>query len=266
MLGVLGIVAGAFSRFDSVGPLTYLVAFVGGFLSFLSPCVLPLVPGYLSVVTGLDLAALSDQQAANRRRVITTTSLFILGFAVVYVPIGAALGGVGSTFSSNKVAFTRFSGVLLVAFALFMIGSVVAKAPWLYQELRFHPRLGALGKGAPVVVGAAFAFGWTPCVGPVSGSIITIAAQSGRAWTGAALLLVYTLGLGIPFLIVGLSLTRMQKLLGRIKRHLDKLVLGSAALMLVFGMLLVTNQLSSLNKHLSNFLEENGMSWVKDYS
>ena len=266
MLGVFEVVAGAFSRFESVGPLTYLVAFAGGFLSFLSPCVLPLVPGYLSVVTGLDVAALSERRGANRKRVIATTSLFILGFAIVYVPIGAALGGIGSTFSTNKILFTRVSGVLLVAFALFLGGSVIAKAPWLYQELRFHPRLGALGKGAPVIIGAAFAFGWTPCVGPVSGSIITIAAQSGRAWTGATLLMTYTLGLGIPFLIVGLSLTRMQRLLSRVKRHLDKLVLTSAALLFVFGMLLVTNQLSTLNKNLSNFLDHHGMTWIKDYS
>ena len=260
------VLAGAFSRFHDVGPLTYFVAFAGGVLSFLSPCVLPLVPGYVSVVTGLDVGALADERRTNRRRIVITTSLFILGFALVYVPIGAAFGGLGATFKGNKIVLTRVSGVVVVAFALFLAGSVVAKAPWLYREMRFHPRLGALGKGAPVIIGAAFAFGWTPCVGPVSGSIITIATESGRAWTGATLLTAYTLGLGLPFMLVGLGIARMQVLMSRIRQHLDKLVVLSAIVMFGFGMLLVTNQLSTLNQNLTHFLDDHGMSWVKDYS
>ena len=117
-----------------------------------------------------------------------------------------------------------------------------------------------------MIIGAAFAFGWTPCVGPVSGSIITIATESGRAWTGATLLTAYTLGLGLPFMLVGLGIARMQVLISRIRQHLDKLVVLSAIVMFGFGMLLVTNQLSTLNQNLTHFLDDHGMSWVKDYS
>ncbi len=260
------VVADVFHTFSSVGPLTYLVAFAAGILSFLSPCVLPLVPGYLSIVTGLDLPTLRDDPKANRRRILTTTALFIGGFAIVYVPLGTAVGAVGQAFREYQHAITRASGVLLIAFALFLAGSIVLKAPWLYQELRFHPRLGPLGRAAPVVLGAAFAFGWTPCVGPVVGSILTIAAESGRAVTGATLLAAYTLGLGVPFLLCGLALGSFSRLTARLQRHFALLTLVSAAIMLVFGVLLVTDQLATLNAHLSRFLQDHGFSWIKDWS
>lgn len=260
------IVAEVFRTFDHVGPLQYLVAFAAGTLSFLSPCVLPLVPGYLSVVTGLDLATLREDPKANRRRILVTTSLFVCGFGVVYVPLGAAVGAVGSAFREYQHVFTRVSGVLLIAFAVFLAGSVVLKAPWLYQELRFHPRLGALGKAAPVVLGAAFAFGWTPCVGPVVGSILTIAAEQGRAFTGATLLATYTLGLGVPFLLCGLALASFTPLLRRVQRHFAVITFVSAAVMLVFGILLVTDSLATLNAHLSRFLQDHGLTWIKDWS
>ncbi len=260
------VIAGVFHRFESVGPGSFLIAFAAGVLSFLSPCVLPLVPGYISIVTGLDLPTLSESRRSNRRRVTITTSLFVAGFAIVYVPIGTAAGAFGSALRTHQAALTRTSGVLLLAFAVFLGASVVVKAPWIYQEFRFHPRFARAGRGAPIVLGAAFAFGWTPCVGPIAGSATTIAAESGRAWTGAALLAVYTLGLGLPFLICGLALSTTTNLLRRVRRHFGAIIVASAIIMAIFAMLLITNQFAILNQHLSNFLQDHGMSWIKDYS
>ncbi len=259
-------IAGVFQRFDSVGPGSYLIAFAAGVLSFLSPCVLPLVPGYLSVITGFDVPTMIEHPDGNRRRIAATTLLFISGFALVYVPIGTVAGAFGETLKSHQSTLTRFSGVAIVAFAVFLGGSVVAKAPWIYQELRFHPRLDRFGRITPLILGMAFAFGWSPCTGPIAGSAATIAIEHGRALTGASLLLVYTLGLGLPFLLCGLLLARATPLLARIKRHYPAIMVGSAAVMLIFGALLVTNKLSVLNKDLSNFLSDHGMGWIKDYS
>ena len=121
-------IAGVFQRFESVGPGSFLVAFAAGILSFLSPCVLPLVPGYLSIVTGLDIPTFETTSRGHRTRIVVTTSLFILGFAVVYVPIGTAAGAFGSTLRSHQSALTRASGVVLIVFAVFLIGSIIAKA------------------------------------------------------------------------------------------------------------------------------------------
>jgi cytochrome c-type biogenesis protein len=258
---ILGLLA-LFSRFDHVGPLTYGLAFAGGVVSFLSPCVLPLVPGYLSVVTGLDLATLEGDSRKHLGRIVASTGLFVFGFALVWVPYGVAASAVGSLLHRHQEQLTRVSGVMILAFSAFLVGSVFLKAPWLYQELRFHPRLGALGRAAPVVLGAAFAFGWTPCIGPVLGSILTIAGNSGRAFTGATLLLAYTLGLGVPFLACGLALGSLGGLLKRVRKHFSMIVIGSAAVMAIFGFLLVTNQLATLSNHLSDFLRHHGFAWL----
>ena len=262
--------AAVFHRFDGagdhIGALTYLLAFFAGIASFLSPCVLPLVPGYVSMVTGLDLTTLEGGVSGNRRRIMLTTGMFVAGFAVVYVPFGMAAAVFGGFLHRHQHQFTRASGVLVLAFAVFLAGSVFLRAPWLYQEKRFHPQLGGLGRLAPFVLGAAFAFGWTPCSGPVLGSILTIAAQHGRAWTGGSLLLAYTLGLGLPFLAFGLALGSLSGLLRWIKPHLGLLVIVSSVVMAVFGVLLLTDQLATLNSHLSNFLDHIGLGWLGNWS
>lgn len=253
-----------FSRFHEVGPFTFVVAFLAGVISFLSPCVLPLVPGYLSIVTGLDIADLEAPRAAQYRRIAGTTGLFVLGFALVNIPLGITASLIGSTFQEHQVLLTRIGGVFVLAFSAFLIGSVFLKAPWLYREFKLHPRLGALGWATPIVVGAAFAFGWSPCVGPIYGSILTLAGESGRAGTGAALLAFYTLGLGVPFLVCGLALGTLRPLLLGMRKHLPAVVIGSALVMAVFGVLLVTNQLADLERSLSTFLRDHGLGWIVD--
>jgi cytochrome c-type biogenesis protein len=222
----------------------YAAAFGGGFVSFLSPCVLPIVPAYISMVTGLDLAEL---QAGDRRhvvRIVRDTGLFILGFGTVFVVLGLTASAIGRSVFRHQLLLTRISGLLVVAMALFLIGSLVLKAPWLYQELRFHPSPSRLGPFAAPVTGVAFGLGWTPCIGPVLSSVLVVASESNAAARGAALLAAYTLGLGVPFLVVGLALGRLGGSLNWVKRHTTAITILSATLLGVLGVLLVFNELT----------------------
>jgi cytochrome c-type biogenesis protein len=249
-------------RISSISPLAYLLAFGGGVISFLSPCVLPLVPGYLSIVTGLDLVTLREGSRRYQGEIALTTGLFILGFGSVFVMLGLSASAIGSSLVDHQDLLTRVSGAVMLAFALFLAGSVFLRAPWLYGELRFHPQVTRYGRAAPLVVGAAFAFGWTPCLGPVLGSILTIAADTQRAWAGATLLAAYTLGLGLPFLACGLALGRLTGALEWVKRHLSAIVVLSAVVIGTFGVLLLFNRLSRVNAQVTDVLDAVHMSWL----
>ena len=237
-----------------VTPLAYLAAFGGGVVSFLSPCVLPLVPGYLSIITGIDLSELEAGSRGNTRRIIQTTSLFVAGFGTVFVMLGIGVSRIGELFKENQELLTRISGAMLLAMALFLLGSLFLQAPWLYQEKRFHPQLGRWGIAAPVVAGAAFGFGWTPCIGPILGSIMTMAANE-RTWAAATLLIAYTLGLGLPFLITGLALGRLSGALTWMKRHTAALVAISALVMATLGTLLILDDLPRVTREIQQALE-----------
>jgi cytochrome c-type biogenesis protein len=252
----------ALQRISNVSPLAYLLAFGGGVISFLSPCVLPLVPGYLSLVTGLDIVTLREGSRRYQGEIALTTGLFIFGFGTVFVLLGLSASAIGGTLVDHQGVLTRVSGALMLAFALFLAGSVFLRAPWLYGELRFHPQVTRYGRAAPVVAGAAFAFGWTPCLGPVLGSILTIAADTHRAWAGATLLGAYTLGLGLPFLACGLALGRLTGALTWVKRHLPAIVVLSALVVGIFGLLLLFDRLSRANAELSKVLDAVHLSWL----
>jgi len=250
------------SRFSDVNVLAYLAAVGGGVVSFLSPCVLPLLPGYLSMVTGLDIATLQDGAAAHRRRVVGTTALFIAGFGTVFVLLGLTASGIGQPLRDHQQVLTRISGALMLAMALFLLGSMFLRAPWLYREKRFHPDLGRFGAAAPLVAGAAFGFGWSPCIGPILGSIYGIAATQRRVWAGGTLLAAYSLGLGLPFLVTGLALDRLGGALGWVKRHYALIVVGSAVVLGGFGVLLMLNELSRLTGDLQRTLTNAHLSWL----
>jgi cytochrome c-type biogenesis protein len=248
--------------FDDVSVLSYFAAFGGGVVSFLSPCVLPLVPGYVSMVTGLDLATLEDGARANTGRIVRTTGAFVAGFGVVFVLLELGLWTIGRTFADNQEMLTRVSGTILLAMALFLLGSLFLRAPWLYQEKRFHPQLGRFGAAAPLVAGAAFGFGWSPCIGPVLASILTIGVSQHNLWGGATLLVAYTLGLGLPFLVTGLALGRLGTTLGWVKRHMPVLVAGSAVILGVFGVLLMFDELSRVSSEMQRALDGTPFEWV----
>ena len=245
-------------------PLTYAVAFGAGVLSFAPPCVLPLVPGYLSIITVLDVGELQESKRANAWAVSRDTGLFVLGFGAVFVSLGVTATSVGSFVFDQQILLTRISGSMVLAMALFMLGSIYLQAPWLCQEMRFQPQLGRYGRAAPTVAGAAFGFGWTPCIGPVLTSVLAIAAASGRASTGAFLLAAHTLGLGIPFLVTGLLVGRLGSSLAWVQRHLQTIVIVSSISLAAFGVLLIFNQLIRITTLLQDLLRAIGLEFLVD--
>jgi cytochrome c-type biogenesis protein len=221
-----------------------LLAFGGGIVSFASPCVLPLVPVYLSVVTGLDLAAAGGGRATA---VVRDTALFVVGFTVVFVLLGTTASAVGAVLLTAHPTAVRLAGAFIIALAVFLAGGQLLAAPRLYRSWGYQLRLRRWRPLAAPAVGAAFGFGWTPCVGPVLASILTVAATRGQVAQGAALLAAYSLGLGVPFLAGGLLLRRLSRPLAWLRRRLRAVTLASAALMAALGVLVLTGQLTVLD-------------------
>lgn len=236
--------------FESVGEAAYLVqltiAFGAGVISFISPCVLPLLPGYLSMMSGYSAAQLEEGDVSNTRmtRVIL---LFILGFTVVFAALGAAATGFGQFLRQNLDAFTQISGLIIIAFGILMVAMAVSNRGFLAvasQERKVHVRPSRLGKWAPPVMGAAFGFGWTPCIGPVLTVILTTAASQDTLGQGVLLLIAYSLGLGVPFLLAGLGLFRF---FGKLKPYLRPINIASGVFLTLFGIVMVTNNLGTLS-------------------
>ncbi len=250
---------------DSVSIGAYLLAFGGGLISFLSPCVLPVVPGYLSVITGVDITAVSDQQGSKWERfkpIFTSTALFILGFSFVFIGLGVSASALGQLLFDNQQLLSQLSGFLVFAMGMFLLGSLITKNPLFFSEARFHPELGRFGKAAPGVAGVAFGFGWTPCIGPVLGSILTIAAGAGGTFAGGSLLAAYSLGLGVPFLLTGLLFGQLTGAFDWFKSHLQGIVIASALSLIGFGILLMTNQLIRITTELQDVLRAVGLEWI----
>jgi cytochrome c-type biogenesis protein len=235
-------------------------AFGAGVLSFVSPCVLPLVPGYLSLMSGLTGAELADARGEAQRRLLRSTLLFVGGFSIVFVALGATASAVGDVLFDHKQVLNRVMGVIVIAMGLFLAG--VASPRLLQAEKRFHVAPSKLGPWAAPVMGVAFAFGWTPCIGPVLSGVLTLAATGDTVWKGAFLLLVYSLGLGVPFVISGLGLARLESTFGWVKRHYRIINFVSGSLLVIFGVLLLTNRLTRIASVLVNFFDTHGLSWV----
>jgi cytochrome c-type biogenesis protein len=243
----------------SAGSVTYLGAFGAGVVSFASPCVLPLVPAYLSIVTGLDVSEIQHGAREHLGRVARDTALFVAGFSAVFILLGLSATAVGRTVFRNKVVLTRVSGAVVVAMALFLLGSLVLRSPWLYQERRFHPSPSRLGPFAAPVAGAAFGFGWTPCVGPVLTSVLAVAGTQRKVGQGAALLGVYSLGLGVPFLVTGLAFGRLAGAFRWVKQHFTALSATSAVALAGFGVLLILNRLAWVTSEVQRALDLVGL-------
>lgn len=223
--------------------VTLAAAFAGGVVSFASPCVLPIVPAYLSVVTGVSGSDIASGGRSHLRRVLVTALGFIAGFTVVFVLLGLSVTAVGQALAVNRVLLARISGLVVLAMALFLLASLVLRAPWLYQEARWRPTLGRFGPLAAPIAGVAFGFGWTPCIGPVLTSVLALAATSGQAGRGAVTLLAYSAGLGVPFLASALVMDRLTGVFGFAKRHFTAMTITSATTMAVFGALLALNRM-----------------------
>lgn len=241
--------------------INLLIAFGGGIVSFLSPCVLPIVPAYLSLITGLSVGELREtgRTGDQVRRITIDTCGFIGGFTVVFVALGLISTTVGQSLLQNQETLTRVSGVLVIAMAVYLAGSQLVRAPALYQEARFHPHLERFGPVAAPVAGAAFGLGWTPCIGPVLAAVLGVAAQTGDQVRGASLLLAYSIGLGVPFLLLGLAFGRLAGPLAFVRRHSRTITLVSAAVLFAFGLLLVFDRFDVLTARLSDALQAIGL-------
>jgi len=217
-----------------------LVAFGAGLLSFLSPCVLPLVPVYLASLCGPEI--FEDKIGRIRLPIFLHSLSFVIGFSIVLVILGAAAGLVGFTISPHSVIVRQISGGLLIIFGLFMLAAL--KVPWLNYERRLTPSLGTTtGYLRSFLTGSIFCLAWTPCIGPILGGILTLALDSSTVWRGACLLAVYSLGLGLPFLIIGVAFDVITPLLKRIYKYSTAIYVSSGVLLIAVGILILVNRL-----------------------
>jgi cytochrome c-type biogenesis protein len=220
-----------------------LFAAVGaGIVSFLSPCVLPLVPGYLSAVTGVSP---SELERAGWRRVLAPSLIFIAAFSVIFVILGLTATGLGQILSDHRSTLENLSGALIVALGVLFV--VAAFVPRLGREWHVEALLARAGKGGPAVAGAAFAIAWTPCIGPTLGAILTAAAASSSAGHGALLLVAYSAGLGIPFLVTALAFSRMTTAFAAVRRHYAIVIGLGGAILVGMGILILTGEFTQLN-------------------
>jgi cytochrome c-type biogenesis protein len=226
-----------------------LAAFGAGIISFLSPCVLPLVPGYVSLISGAGVDELKSSQGRLMRRVMVNSVGFILGFTVVFMVLGAAATEIGQLLGMYKHTLARVAGVVIILFGLHLTGIFKIKA--LYTDARLHNLKGSSTPVGAFVIGFAFAFGWTPCLGPVLSAILTIAGQQDTLVKGILLLAVYSLGLAVPFLLTSLLMERFLKFYSRFRAHMHAVEVASGALLIALGLLLVFGRFTILSSYLS---------------
>ncbi|HEX8453696.1 MAG TPA: cytochrome c biogenesis protein CcdA [Longimicrobium sp.] len=232
--------------------LGLLVAFSAGLLSFLSPCVLPLVPSYATFITGMSLDELRDAETGRTRRAVLVHGvLFVLGFTLVFMILGASATFLGSLLAYASRWVERVGGVLLILFGLYLLG--VLRLPGAGREWRMHLADKPVGYLGTLLVGITFGAGWTPCIGPVLGGILTLAATRGSMMEGMGLLAVYSAGLAIPFLLSTVLIERFLTTFKRIRQWLPWINRVSGAMLLVLGMLLFTGSFSTLSALLSRW-------------
>jgi len=223
-----------------------LTAFFAGVISFLSPCVLPMVPGYLSYVSGQSLEDIEKRQSIRERLAVLGLSLnFVLGFTTVFVVFGATASALGQLLLAYRYELNIISGLVIILFGLFLTG--LLRFSWLQRDYRMHgnPKKSANGRPlAAFVLGLAFAFGWTPCIGPILGSILMLSASTLTVGGGITLLFIYSLGLGLPFIALALFTNHFMQHFSRVQRHTRKIQVVAGALMIIMGIAVITGYLS----------------------
>ena len=224
-------------------------AFLAGLVSFLSPCVLPLVPGYVSLISGVGIEELKAQETALLRKVMLNSIAFVLGFSLVFVTLGALSTEVGRLAVEYKSTLARVAGVLVIVFGLHLTGILRIKA--LYADKRLHNVKGGNTPWGAFVIGFAFAFGWTPCVGPILSGILLIAAAQNSVAKGILLLTVYSLGLAVPFLLTAVGIERFMKFYSGFRRHMHVVEVASGVLLIALGGLLIFGKFTLLSRYFS---------------
>lgn len=223
------------------------MAFAAGLISFLSPCVLPLVPGYISFISGVSFAEIKEKDEStpflskDKRTILYSSIFFIIGFSVVFILLGATATWLGTFISSKMPILTKLAGLIIIFFGIYMVGLI--RPRFLYREARFQVKDKRFGYAGALLIGAAFAFGWTPCIGPILGGILVYAGTMEKVNQGVFLLATYSLGLGIPFLVTAFGIHWFWRFFGRIKKYLRILEVAGGVIMVILGVMIFTNKL-----------------------
>ena len=244
---------------DPAAGVGVLAALAAGLVSFLSPCVLPLVPGYLSAVAGLDP---SEIEGAGWRRVVVPSLLFVAAFSAIFLLLGLTATGVGQTLQDNREVLNKAAGALIIAMGVLFVASMFVAR--LNREWHVGALVDRAGRGGPVVAGAAFAVAWTPCVGPTLAAILGAAALSESAGHGALLLGFYSAGLGIPFLLTALAFSRATTAFAAVKRHYTAIIAAGGMILIAMGVLVYTNELFQINIEAQKLLDRLGLNFFNE--
>jgi cytochrome c-type biogenesis protein len=237
--------------------ISIFAALIAGIVSFLSPCVLPLVPGYLSYISGVsqqDFALAASDEAVIERsallRGVTINALFfVLGFTTIFVALGASATSIGRFLFQNSPIFTRIAGAVIIIFGLHITG--LLRIPFLYREKRYQANERPRSLAGAYGIGMAFAFGWTPCIGPILGGVLAMAATQATVTQGIGLLIVYSLGLGVPFIAAALGFNYLISFITRFRRFFRAVEILAGALLIAVGILVLTGQMTWLSQQLS---------------
>jgi len=239
---------------DPAAGVGILAALAAGVVSFLSPCVLPLVPGYLSAVSGVSA---SELESAGWRRVLGPSLLFVASFSAIFILLGLTATGLGSALENHRELLTKVSAALIIAMGLLFVGSLFITR--LNRDWHVNALLERVGRGGPIVAGAAFAIAWTPCIGPTLGAILAAASLSGSTARGGFLLAVYSAGLAIPFLLTAVAFSQMTSAFAVVKRHYQAIVAAGGLILIAMGILIWTGELNQLNNEVINWMESSGL-------
>ena len=242
---------------DSGIDTTVFAAFAAGFVSFISPCVLPLVPGYLSAVSGVNIVDIQEGDRSATAKVLLPAIIFCLSFSSVFIALGMAATGLGQTLRDHQELLEKIAGGLIVAMGLFFIATLFITK--LNQEWHPNSLMAKAGSGGPFVAGAAFAIGWTPCIGPTLTAILNAAAIKDTVAEGAGLLAIYSAGLAIPFLLSAVAFHRATAVFRWMRDHYTAITAASGAILIVMGLLIFTGELTNLNTEAQRFLDRLGL-------
>ena len=237
-------------------PVSYAAAFIAGLLSFVSPCVLPLIPGYVSFISGLSLEEMREvsdgRAAAARRHVLVASIIFVLGFSLVFIALGASASAIGDFLGRRLPLLGKIAGAVIIVLGLHTAGAFRIK--WLEYEKRVQARERPTSLLGALLVGVAFAFGWTPCIGPILGGILVIAGRQDSVLEGVKLLAVYSAGLGIPFVATSVAVNQFFAASARIRRYFKTIEIVSGVLLIGIGVLIFTDQFTAIARFLQGYL------------
>lgn len=244
---------------DPAAGVGVLAALFAGLVSFLSPCVLPLVPGYLSAVTGVSP---NELERAPVRRVLVPSLLFIASFSTIFILLGLSATGIGSALRDNQRTLEKVSAAIIVAMGFFFVATLFVTK--LNREWRIDALMERAGRGGPFVAGGAFAIAWTPCVGPTLSAILGAAALSESAARGALLLAFYSAGLAIPFLLTAVAFSKMTSAFAVVKRHYRAVIASGGAVLIAMGVLIWTGEIVELNIEAQRALDRMGLNFFSE--